>query len=61
MRRAADEYGQTIVLVTHEPAAASRADQVLFLADGRIVGELDNPTPESILDRMKTIGAGSRT
>ena len=61
MRRAADEYGQTIVLVTHEPAAASRADQVLFLDDGRIVGELDNPTPESILDRMKTIGAGSRT
>ena len=61
MRRAANDFGQTIVLVTHEPAAASRADQVLFLADGQIVGELDQPTPESILDRMKTIGVGSRT
>ena len=61
MRRAANDFGQTIVLVTHEPAAASRADQVLFLADGQIVGELDEPTPESILDRMKTIGVGSRT
>ena len=61
MRRAADEFGQTIVLVTHEPAAASRADRVLFLADGRIVDQMDAPTPETILDRMKTIGAGPRT
>ena len=43
MRRAADDFGQTIVMVTHEPAAASRADQVLFLADGQIVGELAEP------------------
>jgi putative ABC transport system ATP-binding protein len=48
-------------MVTHEPVAASRADQVLFLADGQIVGELAEPTPESILDRMKTLGAGART
>jgi putative ABC transport system ATP-binding protein len=61
MRRAADEYGQTIVMVTHEPAAASRADLVLFLADGQIVGELPDPTPETILDRMKVLGAGPRT
>jgi putative ABC transport system ATP-binding protein len=61
MRRAADEFGQTIVMVTHEPVAASQADHVLFLADGRIVGEMDEPTPETILDRMKTIGAGPRT
>jgi putative ABC transport system ATP-binding protein len=61
MRRAADEYGQTIVMVTHEPAAASRADLVLFLADGQIVGELPDPTPETILDRMKILGAGPRT
>jgi putative ABC transport system ATP-binding protein len=61
MRRAADDFGQTIVMVTHEPGAASRADKVLFLADGRIVGELAEPTPESILDRMKTLGAGART
>jgi putative ABC transport system ATP-binding protein len=61
MRRAADDYGQTIVMVTHEPAAASRADQVLFLADGQIVGELAEPTPESIFDHLKAIGAGRRT
>jgi putative ABC transport system ATP-binding protein len=61
MRRAADEFGQTIVMVTHEPTAASRADRVLFLGDGRIVGQMAEPTPESILDRMKTIAAGPRT
>ena len=61
MRRAADEFRQTIVMVTHEPAAASRADRVLFLADGRIVDQMEDPTPDSILDRMKTIGAGPRT
>jgi putative ABC transport system ATP-binding protein len=61
MRRAADEFGQTIVMVTHEPAAASRADRVLFLADGRIVDQMTEPTPESILDRMKTLAAGPRT
>ena len=61
MRRAADDFHQTIVMVTHEPSAASRADRILFLADGRIVDQMDDPTPESILDRMKTLGAGPRT
>ncbi len=61
MRRAADEFDQTIVMVTHEPSAASRADRVLFLADGRIVDEMEEPNPDSILDRMKTLGAGART
>jgi putative ABC transport system ATP-binding protein len=61
MRRAADDFGQTIVMVTHEPVAASQADRVLFLGDGRIVGQMDEPTPETILDRMKTLGAGPRT
>ncbi len=61
MRRAADEYGQTIVMVTHDPGAASRADLVLFLADGKIVDEMPEPTPESILDRMKVLGAWPRT
>jgi putative ABC transport system ATP-binding protein len=61
MRRAADDFGQTIVMVTHEPTAASRADRVVFLADGRIVDQMENPTPESILDRMKALGAGART
>jgi putative ABC transport system ATP-binding protein len=55
MRRAADEFGQTIVVVTHEPTAASQADRVLFLADGRIVDRMEEPTPESILDHMKTL------
>jgi putative ABC transport system ATP-binding protein len=48
------------VMVTHEPAAASRADTVIFLADGRIVDEMTGPTPDSILDRMKTLAAGAR-
>lgn len=61
MRRAADEYGQTIVMVTHDPGAASRADMVLFLADGRIVDEMPDPTPDSILDRMKVLAEGPRT
>ncbi len=61
MRRAADEFGQTIVMVTHEPTAASRADRVIFLADGRIVDQMGAPTPESILDRMKTLTTGPRT
>jgi putative ABC transport system ATP-binding protein len=55
MRRAVDELGQTIVMVTHDPVAASSAHAVLFLADGRIVGELEGPTPERVLDRMKAL------
>ena len=61
MRRAADEFGQTIVMVTHEPSAASRADRVVFLADGRIVDQMESPTAESILEHMKGIAAGPRT
>ncbi len=61
MRRAADEFGQTIVMVTHEPTAASCADRVVFLADGRIVNEMTEPTPDSILDRMKTLAGERRT
>ena len=56
MRRAVDEFGQTIVMVTHDPSAASHADQVIFLADGQIVDEMSAPTPESVLDKMKTLG-----
>jgi putative ABC transport system ATP-binding protein len=56
MRRAVDEFGQTVVLVTHAPYAAAYADRVLFLQDGRIVGELADPTPEAVLDRMKVMG-----
>jgi putative ABC transport system ATP-binding protein len=56
MRRSVDDYGQTIVMVTHDPNAASFADHVLFLADGRIVDELANPTAEKVLDLMKKLG-----
>jgi putative ABC transport system ATP-binding protein len=53
MRRAVDTSGQTIVMVTHDPHAASYADNVLFLADGRIIDEMPNPSTERVLDRMK--------
>jgi putative ABC transport system ATP-binding protein len=56
MRSAARELGQTIVMVTHDPVAASYASRVVFLADGRIAGELADPTPDSVLDRMKHFG-----
>ena len=56
MRQAVQDLGQTIVMVTHDPVAASYADRVVFLADGRIVDELLNPTAESVLDRMKSFG-----
>jgi putative ABC transport system ATP-binding protein len=55
LRAAVDEFGQTVVIVTHEPHAASYADRVIFLADGRIVDELRDPTAESVLDRMKKL------
>ena len=57
MRKAVRELGQTIVMVTHDPVAASYADRVIFLADGKIVDELHGPTPESVLDRMKSLGS----
>ena len=56
MRRAVREYGQTIVMVTHDPGAASYADRVVFLNDGRIVDEMTGPTPEGVLDRLKRLG-----
>jgi putative ABC transport system ATP-binding protein len=56
MRDAVQELGQTIVMVTHDPVAASYADSVLFLADGRIVDRMDAPTPQRVLDRIKAFG-----
>ena len=56
MRSAVRELGQTIVMVTHDPVAASYADRALFLADGRIVDDLDAPTADSVLDRMRSLG-----
>src|SRR3954469_15162910 len=56
MRDAVGQMGQTIVMVTHDPVAASYSDHALFLADGRIVDEMDAPTAERVLDRMKKFG-----
>ena len=56
MQRAVRELGQTIVMVTHDPTAASFADRVVFLADGQIVGEQHAPTADSIHDAMRQIG-----
>ena len=56
MRRAVDEMQQTIVMVTHDPTAASYADRIVFLADGRIVDEMLDPTPGRVLERMKRFG-----
>ena len=56
MRDAVKEYGQTIVMVTHDPVAASYADRIVFLDDGRIVDEMRDPTPETVLDKLKVLG-----
>ena len=56
MRRAVREFGQTIVMVTHDPVAASYADRIVFLEDGRVAGEMHDPTPDMVIDRMKQFG-----
>jgi putative ABC transport system ATP-binding protein len=53
LRRAVDEMGQTIIMVTHDPAAAAYSDQVLFLADGQIVDRMADPNADRVLERMK--------
>jgi putative ABC transport system ATP-binding protein len=57
LRRAVSELGQTVVMVTHDATAASYADRVLFLADGRLVDEMLRPTADAVLDYMKHLGA----
>jgi len=56
MRKAVDDLRQTIVMVTHDPSAASYSDRVLFLADGRIVDQMTEPTAAKVLDKMKSLG-----
>jgi putative ABC transport system ATP-binding protein len=56
MREAVETYGQTIVMVTHDPTGAGYADRVVFLADGRVAGEMLEPTAQKVLDRMKGFG-----
>ena len=58
LRRAAREFGQTIVMVTHDPSAAGFADRVEFLSDGAVVDGFDDPTAASVLDRMARFDAG---
>jgi len=60
LRMSVRELGQTVVMVTHDPAAASYAGRVLFLADGRIVDEMTDPTADRVLERMKALDVGGR-
>ena len=57
LRRAVDDLGQSIAMVTHDPVAAGYADSVVFLADGRVMDQMSGPTPERVLDRMKELGS----
>jgi putative ABC transport system ATP-binding protein len=56
LRQAVNEFGQTIVMVTHDPSAAAFADHVVFLQDGDVVDHMDQPTADRVLDRMKSLG-----
>ena len=57
LRKSVSELGQSIVMVTHDPRSAAYADRVIFLADGAVVSELRQPTADSVLGRMRTLGA----
>jgi putative ABC transport system ATP-binding protein len=61
LRSSVRELNQTVVMVTHDPVAASYADRVVFLADGRIVDEIYAPTADGVLDRMRRFDAVGRT
>jgi putative ABC transport system ATP-binding protein len=56
LREAVDQYGQTVVMVTHDPDAAAWADRVLFLTDGRVVDELDRPSVPRVTERLRRAG-----
>ncbi|MFE2582281.1 ABC transporter ATP-binding protein [Streptomyces sp. NPDC059378] len=60
LRNSVREMGQTVVMVTHDPVAAAYADRVVFLADGRIVDEVYEPTADSVLDLMRSLPGGNR-
>ncbi len=57
LRRSVDELGQSIVMVTHDPRGASYADRVVFLADGKVVGDLASPTADLVLEQMGQLGS----
>ena len=56
MKRAVTDFGQTIVMVSHDPIAASYAHRIVFLVDGRIIDEMRDPTPDAVLDKMRQLG-----
>ena len=58
LRRSVSDFGQTIVMVTHDPVAAGYAQRIVFLVDGRILDEMLDPTPDRVLDKMKTLSDG---
>ena len=60
LRESVRTFGQTVVMVTHDPSAASYADRVVFLADGQVVDELANPTAEAVLDKLKRLDPKAR-
>ena len=57
LRRSSQEMGQTIIMVTHDPVAASYADRVILMQDGSLVGELERSTPDAILSALSQLGA----
>ncbi len=61
LREVVTEFGATVVMVTHDPVAASYADRVLVLSDGRIVDEMTAPTPQRVAERITRLGAGGRS
>jgi putative ABC transport system ATP-binding protein len=60
LRRCVDEFGQTVVMVTHDPTAAGYVDRVLFITDGRVVDEMAEPTAERVRDRVQQQGQGRK-
>jgi putative ABC transport system ATP-binding protein len=56
LQQAVKQHGQTIVMVTHDPTAAGFSDHVIFLGDGRVVDQMDSPTADGVLDKMKSLG-----
>ena len=60
LRESVRAGGQTVIMVTHDPVAASYADEVVFLADGRVAGRLARPTAEAVAERMTHLGAWDR-
>jgi putative ABC transport system ATP-binding protein len=56
LRQSVDAFGQTVVMVTHDPAAAARADRVVFMADGRLAGALETPTATQVAEWLTQLG-----